>query len=52
MAGVARSKDLREILKRASKTAEIVYNGEIVFDKRLMERYNGEMDGKVRNACV
>lgn len=36
-------------LKRALKTAQIIYNGEIVSDDRLKERYNGELEGKTKN---
>lgn len=32
-------------LKRAAKTAKIIYNGEIIFDVRIMERCNGELEG-------
>ena len=34
-------------LKRASKTAGIIYNGEVIVDDRLMERGNGELEGLV-----
>ncbi|MDD4816179.1 MAG: histidine phosphatase family protein [Clostridia bacterium] len=33
-------------LKRAIKTAEIISNGKIVVDNRLIERFNGELEGK------
>ena len=32
-------------LKRAAKTAKIIYNGEIIYDVRIMERCNGELEG-------
>lgn len=34
-------------LKRAFKTAQLIYDGEIVADNRLKERYNGELEGKI-----
>lgn len=33
-------------LKRASKTAEIIYNDKIIYDCRIMERCNGELEGQ------
>lgn len=36
-------------LKRAFKTAQLIYGGEIVLDDRLKERYNGELEGKIKN---
>ena len=36
-------------LKRAFKTAQIIYDGEIVTDNRLKERYNGELEGKTKS---
>ena len=36
-------------LKRAFKTAQIIYDGEIVSDNRLKERYNGELEGKTKS---
>lgn len=35
-------------LKRAKETAEIIYDQEIVIDNRLIERYNGELEGKLK----
>ena len=35
-------------LKRAAKTAEGIFDGEIVFDNRLLERGNGELEGKIK----
>ena len=32
-------------LKRAAETAKIIYNGDIIYDVRLMERCNGELEG-------
>ena len=36
-------------LKRAFKTAQLIFNGEIVADDRLKERFNGELEGKTKN---
>jgi len=36
-------------LKRAYKTAQIIYNGEIIKDSRLIERFNGELEGKTKS---
>ena len=36
-------------LKRAKETASIICSQEIVLDNRLMERYNGELEGKIKN---
>lgn len=36
-------------LKRAYKTAQIIHNGTIFTDERLMERCNGELEGKQKN---
>jgi len=33
-------------LKRALKTCQIIYNGDIIIDERLKERSNGELEGK------
>ena len=35
-------------LKRARKTAEIIYNGQIEIDERLKERCNGTLEGKTK----
>ncbi len=36
-------------LKRARETAQIISNQDIVIDDRLIERYNGELEGKFKN---
>lgn len=36
-------------LKRAYKTATIIHHGVVVADERLMERCNGELEGKKKN---
>ena len=36
-------------LKRAYKTAEIISNNDIVLDERLIERCNGDLEGKLRS---
>lgn len=33
-------------LKRAVKTARIIHSGEIICDARIIERYNGELEGR------
>lgn len=33
-------------LKRAFKTAQVIFDGEIVLDNRLLERGSGELEGK------
>lgn len=33
-------------LKRALKTAEIIYSGDIIIDERIIERCNGELEGR------
>ena len=35
-------------LKRAKQTAQIVTNQDITIDNRLIERYNGELEGKLK----
>ena len=35
-------------LKRAIKTAEIISDNEIILDKRIIERDNGELEGKLK----
>ena len=35
-------------LKRAYKTAQIIYQGNIITDNRLMERFNGDLEGKYK----
>ena len=36
-------------LKRALQTAQTIYDGEIIVDERLIERYNGELEGKLNS---
>lgn len=36
-------------LKRAYKTAQIIWDGEIISDERLLERCNGELEGKLKS---
>lgn len=36
-------------LKRAYKTAQIIWNGEIIPDERLIERCNGKLEGKLKS---
>lgn len=39
-------------LKRALKTASIIYDGNIIVDERLKERGNGELEGTQKNVSV
>ncbi len=36
-------------LKRAKETAEIICDNNIIIDNRLIERFNGELEGKCKN---
>ena len=36
-------------LKRAYKTAQVIHQGNIVTDARLLERGNGQLEGKTKN---
>ncbi len=47
--GVKFDKVFSSPLKRAFKTAQLIYDGEIVADNRLIERYNGELEGKLNS---
>lgn len=38
-------------LKRAYKTAEIICNKDIITDDRIIERCNGELEGKLKTEC-
>lgn len=38
-------------LKRAHKTAQIISENEIVVDERIIERCNGELEGKLKEEC-
>ena len=38
-------------LKRAYKTAQIITNNEIITDERIIERCNGELEGKLKGEC-
>ena len=35
-------------LQRAYKTAEIIYDGDIIIDERIIERDNGELEGRLK----
>ena len=37
-------------LKRAAKTARIIHSGEIIYDSRIIERYNGELEGRTNTS--
>ena len=39
-------------LKRAYKTAQIIYDKEIITDERLIERSNGDLEGKLNEDFV
>ena len=36
-------------LKRAYETAKIIYDGDIITDERIIERSNGDLDGKLKS---
>lgn len=38
-------------LKRALKTAQIITDSEITIDERIIERDNGELEGKLKQDC-
>jgi len=63
--GINQAYELREILKnikfdfvfssplkRALKTAEIICNNEIIKDKRIIERNNGDLEGKLKTEIL
>lgn len=63
--GIKQAYELREILKdvkfdlvfssplqRAVKTAEIICNNEILKDERIIERDNGDLEGKLKTEIV
>lgn len=39
-------------LKRAYKTAQIIHKGHIIIDNRLIERYNGTLEGVQKGSVV
>ena len=39
-------------LKRALETAQIITDDDIEIDERLIERCNGELEGKLKSECV
>ena len=39
-------------LKRALETAQIITDNDIEIDERLIERCNGELEGKLKSECV
>lgn len=39
-------------LKRALETAKIITDNDIKIDERLIERCNGELEGKLKSECV
>ena len=46
--GITFDKVFSSPLKRTKETAEIICNQEIIIDNRLIERYNGELEGKLK----
>ena len=46
--GIKFDKVFASPLKRAKETAQIISEQEIVFDDRLKERCNGELEGKIK----
>lgn len=47
--GIKFDKVFSSPLKRAKETAQIICDQEVVVDDRLIERYNGELEGKFKN---
>ncbi len=48
LSGVKFDKVFSSPLKRAKETAQIICNKEVVVDNRLIERFNGELEGKLK----
>ena len=48
LSGVKFDKVFSSPLKRAKETAQIICNKEAVVDNRLIERFNGELEGKMK----
>ena len=48
LSGVKFDKVFSSPLKRAKETAQIICNEEAVVDNRLIERFNGELEGKMK----
>ena len=48
LSGVKFDKVFSSPLKRAKETAQIICNKEAVVDNRLIERFNGELEGKLK----
>ena len=46
--GIKFDKVFSSPLKRAKETAKIICDQEIIIDDRLIERYNGELEGKLK----
>jgi len=49
LSGVKFDKVFSSPLKRAKETAEIICDQEIIIDDRLIERFNGELEGKLKS---
>ena len=47
--GIKFDKVFSSPLKRAKETAKIICDQEIIIDDRLIERYNGELEGKLKS---
>ena len=47
--GVTFDKVFSSPLKRAIETAQIISDQDITIDQRLIERFNGELEGKLKN---
>lgn len=47
--GVTFDKVFSSPLKRAIETAQIITDQDITIDQRLIERFNGELEGKLKN---
>lgn len=48
LAGIKYDKVFSSPLKRAYKTAQIICDNEIITDERIIERCNGELEGKLK----
>lgn len=48
LSGVKFDKVFSSPLKRAKETAQIICNKEAIVDNRLIERFNGELEGKMK----
>ena len=52
LSGIKFDKVFSSPLKRAIQTAEIICNGKINTDERIIERCNGELEGKLKTEII